>query len=222
MNAVRSMKLWNTDAESVFLQKTIMAYNRFNFKTVGEKLGISFGYDSDFLQGVTPITVRPELIRLIQPNDYFPLHTEIARREWIIGSVFRELIDIVEQKISVYSGETFDVEPSLGLNGAVDYLIAKGKARYPIEGPIIAVAEAKPDNLLTGLGQCIAEMYAARLYNERKNNPIRRIFGVVTTGLIWGFLVLEGDDVRMDSREYGIDALDEVLGILVYMTQNAD
>jgi hypothetical protein len=110
----------------------------------------------------------------------------------------------------------------LGLNGAVDYLIASGKARFPIEGPIIAVAEAKPDNLITGLGQCIAEMYAAKLYNERNGTPVSRTYGVVTTGFNWGFLVLEGENVRMDSREYGIDALDEVLGIMVHMTQNTD
>lgn len=199
-----------------------MAYNKFNFKTVGEKLGISFEYDNQIFKGIKPLEVSAELSRTVQPDDLFPLHTEIARREWIIGNVFRELIALTGRKICVYSGETFDVEPSLGLNGAVDYLIAKGKTRYPIEGPIIAVAEAKPDNLLTGLGQCIAEMVAARLYNERKKNPSARIFGVVTTGLIWGFLVLEDEMVRMDSREYGIDALDEVLGIMVYMTQNTD
>jgi hypothetical protein len=65
-------------------------------------------------------------------------------------------------------------------------------------------------------------MYAAKLFNERSGTPTARTFGVVTTGLQWGFLVLEGTNVSFDPREYNISDVDEILGILIYMTQNTD
>lgn len=199
-----------------------MAYNKFNFKTVGEKLGLEIKYNDRPFQYATPVTPRPMIVELLAPGNNFPLTSEISRREWFIINVFRELIYQTGGGVSVYSGESFDVEPSLGLNGEADYLITKGEATIPLKGPIIAVAEAKPDNLLTGLGQCIAEMYAAKLFNERSGTPTARTFGVITTGLQWGFLVLEGTNVSFDPREYNISDVDQILGILIYMTQNTD
>jgi hypothetical protein len=199
-----------------------MAYNKFNYKTVGEKLGLEIEYNDQPFQHCTPVSPRPMILELLTPNDNFPLMSEISRREWLVSNVFRELIYQTGGAVSVYSGEQFDVEPSLGLNDEADYLITKGKAKIPLKGTIIAVAQAKPDNLLTGLGQCIAEMYAAKLFNERSGTPTARTFGVVTTGLQWGFLVLEGTNVSFDPREYNISDVDEILGILIYMTQNTD
>ncbi|GCL35647.1 MAG: hypothetical protein ACKO9I_12000 [Sphaerospermopsis kisseleviana] len=53
-----------------------------------------------------------------------------------------------------------------------------------INAPVILVVEAKNENIKGGLGQCIAEMYAAKLFNEREENEITEIYGVVTTGEI--------------------------------------
>jgi len=198
-----------------------MAYNKFHYKTVGEKLGITFGYDSSYFQDIRPVTPRPMILDLLQPNDHYLLTSEIARREWYVSTVFRELIYQTDGKVCIYSGERFDVETSLGLSGEADYLIGLGKVQIPIQAPIIAVAEAKPDYLLSGLGQCIAEMVAARLYNERNQTPTRYIYGVVTTGLLWGFLVLDQNKVYMDSVEYNLNRLDQILGILIYMSTHA-
>jgi hypothetical protein len=197
-----------------------MAYNKFTYKTVGEKLGVQISYDNLIFKEAKPLLARSQTLEWLKPDENYPLYTEIARREGIINIIFRELIHQTNKGVSVYSGEIFDVEPSLGLVGEADYLITLGKAYLPLEAPVIAVAEAKKDALLNGIGQCVAEMYAARLYNERKGKPIQRIFGVVTTGWLWGFMMLEGNQVTIDGREYTLSDLDEILGILVYMTQN--
>lgn len=197
-----------------------MAYNKFSYKTVEEKLGISLRYDDVFFRKATPLAPDPLLLKLLTPSLNFPLNTEQARREWIIVNVFREWIQLSGNAITIYAAEVFDVEPTLGLTGEADYIITLGRGSINVNDPIIAVAEAKHEKLLTGIGQCIAEMYASRLFNERKGKPTHRTFGVVTTGLLWGFLVMEENQVKMDTREYTLDALDEILGILVYMTQN--
>lgn len=46
-----------------------------------------------------------------------------------------------------------------------------------IESPVIAIVEAKKDDLKSGLGQCIAEMVAAQRFNSNRQNAIDVIYG---------------------------------------------
>ena len=62
--------------------------------------------------------------------------------------------------------------------------------------------EAKNDNLRSGLGQCIASMYAAQLFNQQSSTPIDAVFGVITTGSAWKFLRLQQAVVTLDLKEY--------------------
>lgn len=57
-------------------------------------------------------------------------------------------------------------------------------------------------------------MVAAQIFNQRQGNDICKIYGVVTTGTIWQFLELEGENVGLDLQEYSVENLPKVLGIL--------
>ena len=81
---------------------------------------------------------------------------------------------------------------------------------------MIAVVEAKNDNIPSGLGQCIAEMVAAQIFNERHQNLIPTVYGVITTGSNWKFLRLEGNVVTVDLEEYYLNDVSKILGILRY------
>lgn len=72
----------------------------------------------------------------------------------------------------------------------------------------------RKENIKGGLGQCIAQMYAARLFNQREGNEITEIYGVVTTGEIWKFLRLSGELVQIDLAEYFLNNVNKILGIL--------
>ncbi|MEB3338742.1 MAG: hypothetical protein VKJ46_14830 [Leptolyngbyaceae bacterium] len=74
--------------------------------------------------------------------------------------------------------------------------------------------DAKKENLNAGLGQCIAEMFAAKLFNDKEDNEIPVIYGAVTTGNIWKFLRLKNTLVEIDLTEYFIGQLGKILGIL--------
>jgi len=66
-----------------------------------------------------------------------------------------------------------------------------------------------------GLGQCIAEMLAAQIFNEREGTAIENIYGAVTTGEIWKFLKLAGVVVSIDLSDYYIVRdVPKILGIL--------
>lgn len=45
------------------------------------------------------------------------------------------------------------------------------------------------------------------------------MFGAVTTGSAWKFLQLEGDVVALDVKEYYIDNLGKILGILGHLVR---
>jgi hypothetical protein len=82
------------------------------------------------------------------------------------------------------------------------------------------VVEAKNDNIKLGLGQCVAEMVVAQLFDARADKGPKIIYGLVTTGSIWRFLKLEESVVFLDSGEYYLDQLLKILGIVLSILQN--
>ena len=92
-----------------------------------------------------------------------------------------------------------------------------------LSSPIVTVVEAKNENIIGGLGQCIAEMVASKIFNEQENDAsIKKIYGVVTTGTTWKFLKMNGSDVYIDLDDYPIENPDKIIGILLaMMSQNA-
>jgi hypothetical protein len=58
-------------------------------------------------------------------------------------------------------------------------------------------------------------MLAAQLFNEKEGNNIPIIYGVVTSGNIWRFLQLENKNIYIDSIEYYINQISQILGILI-------
>jgi hypothetical protein len=75
------------------------------------------------------------------------------------------------------------------------------------------MVEAKKNDIKEGLGQCIAQMIGAQLFNQKENNDIEVIYGCVTTGEDWQFLRLEGQTIDMDENRYYINELGRLLWI---------
>ena len=120
------------------------------------------------------------------------ISTEKARSELIIAAVLLEARRQVQRRVSLFSGVEFTVDPSQGLNGVYDFLFSLSQEQLTIEAPVVSVVEAKNDSLKSGLGQCMAEMVAASLFNKQKRRELPRVYGVVTTGSLWKFLQLQG------------------------------
>jgi tetrahydromethanopterin S-methyltransferase subunit G len=75
--------------------------------------------------------------------------------------------------------------------------------------------EAKNENLKSGFAQCMAEMLAAQIFNQREGNDIPIIYGVVTIGTLWRFLRLTDTTIELDLTEYFIKDINKILGILL-------
>ena len=82
----------------------------------------------------------------------------------------------------------------------------------------MTLVEAKNENIKGSLAQCMAEMIAAQKFNLRENLNLP-IYGAVTTGTIWQFLILEANLLCIDLREYYIRDTDKLLAILSHPFQ---
>ncbi len=134
-----------------------------------------------------------------------------------------EIRKIFDRKISFFSGIEFNIDKEKGLNGYSDFLVSLSPEQLFVKSPVITFVEAKNENMMGGLGQCIAEMIAAKIFNEKEGNSISSIYGTVTTGFFWKFLKLTGNIVQIDLKNYGIeDNPERIIGILsAMMTQKA-
>jgi hypothetical protein len=197
-----------------------MAYSDFDLKTVRERFGLTIDESRDLFPGVSAVEVSSRLREIL--DKWAPaalaMNTEKARSEMIIAPILMEAVERAKKPLTLFSGVTFDVDKQQGLNGACDYLLTRSPSRFFISHPVAAIVEAKKEDIPAGLGQCVAGMFAARLYNEREGTKEPRIYGCVTTGSDWRFLELEGTTVSIDRREYYMDPVGQIVAILLQLT----
>ena len=164
---------------------------------------------------ITPVEPSAFLIQTLTSNQEIPMESEKAKSELLITPILSEIRIQSARRFTFFSGYQFNVDNSRGLKGFCDYIISAKEDAIFIESPLIAVVEAKHNqDLPDAAPQCIAEMYAAQIFNEKNNEPQKYIYGVITTGYNWLFLRLENTSVYFDTAErYYLKNLAELLGV---------
>ncbi|NEQ80286.1 MAG: hypothetical protein F6K26_08495 [Moorea sp. SIO2I5] len=199
-----------------------MPYSQFTIEKVKQDFhlttveGVRF-----FPNSLEPIVPSPRLQGILEDLPWaIAVDTEKARSEVIINPVLLEVRRILERQISVFSGEEFNIDVSVGLNGVCDFLISRSPEQLTVEAPTIVIVEAKKSDLKSGLGQCIAEMVAAQRFNQAKEQPIAAVYGCVSSGTQWRFLKLEGQTVTIDLVDYPLPPVEQILSFLVWMVKS--
>lgn len=197
-----------------------MPYSQFTtISKVKEAFGITTVEGGKFFPDVQP--VRPSNTLLDYLAESVPLaiaaSTEKFRSEAIIAPILIELRRILDRRISLFSGEEFNVDESVGLNGVCDFLISGSSEQIAVEAPVVVLLEAKKGDLRLGVGQCVAEMIAAQRFNQTACNEIKSIFGCITTGTQWRFLRLTEKIVEIDLEDYGLFPVEKIIGFLIWM-----
>ncbi len=193
-----------------------MAYNRFTIDSIRKEFGMKVIGDQSFFKDIHPVSPSDLLKKFLERYLFLgsAIGTEKARSEFIIAPILAELTEITGHRISLFSGIEFNVDEEKGLNGRCDFIISASNMQYTLTAPVLTVVEAKNDNINTGFGQCMAEMIAARIFNESEGDKRKAVYGSVTTGSVWRFLKLEDDKIYIDKKEYFIESLEQILGIL--------
>ena len=193
-----------------------MAYSDFTLETVKKSFNLTISARQDMFSAVSELKSSQSLTETLAYNVPFALasNTEKSRSEMIIAPILLELTKQLKTPVSLFSGVDFTVNVELGLNGSCDFLISRSTDLLIISAPVMTIVEAKKENINAGLGQCVAEMYAAKIFNEREKNGITVINGAVTTGEVWKFLKLEEQVINVDLPEYFLNDVNKILGIL--------
>lgn len=194
-----------------------MAYNNFTLSKVKKDFGLAVDETRNLFVNVEPAIPSDFLKQAL--SEYVPLataiNTEKARSELIIAPVMAEVRRQTGNRVSLFSGSAFDVDGERGLTGYCDFILSASKEQLEITAPVVTVVEAKKEDLIGGIGQCIAAMVAAQMFNERAGNQIQTIYGGVTSGTNWRFLNIQSQTVCIDLIEYYIDRVENILGILL-------
>jgi hypothetical protein len=217
-----------------------MPYNNFTIDEVEDKFGLVFKsnpfipnlnslFPSDWLQETLSRTLPVARVA----------GSEKARSEFIIAPILMELKRLTNDQISIFSGKEFTVDKELGLNGICDFIISKSSDQVKLNAPILALVEAKKGVLEDGWDQpatqgseeaseqsvavCIAEMVAAKKFNDYKGKPIGCIYGIVTSGSLWHFLQMRENIVLLEPNEYSLSPIEKLLAALNWMVRiNSD
>jgi hypothetical protein len=196
-----------------------VAFSDFSVSEVKRRFGLHVDELGDFFASIPPAPASPLLADTL--HDGIPLAlaigTEKARSELIIAPVLVEVRRRLSNKISFFSGVDWNVDAAQGLRGVCDFLLSRSPEQLDIEAPVVAVVEAKKEDMRIGIGQCLAEMVAARIFNQQRDNAISTVYGVVTTGNIWKFLRLVENTAYVDVTEYHIKEVERIIGVLLHM-----
>ncbi len=201
--------------------KKTMAYSDFTLKRVKSDLNIKIIENEGLFSNIDGIEISQFLETMLKRNIPLALaiNTEKARSELIIANILLEVKEQLKNEISFFSGIEFTVDKDRGLSGYCDFILSRSIEQFYLETPVVTIVEAKNENITGGLGQCIAEMYAAAIFNERENNTIACIYGAVTIGDEWKFIKLVGDTAYIDTVKYYANEIQKIVAILVEMVK---
>lgn len=191
-----------------------MPYTDFTLELAEARFGL-IAQPGDLFPALAPLAVPAWLSELLERGHQIAaLVSEKARSEFLVVPVLLTVRELTEAPVAVYSGQRLDVDPERGLTGECDYIVALTPPLPRLRAPLVTVLEAKKGDIEAGLGQCVAQMVGARLFNERAGEPPRPVYGCVTTGEVWQFLCLDELTVVVDRNRAFIDNVGSILAIL--------
>lgn len=193
-----------------------MAYSDFTLESAMANLGIATELTLLF-PNLNPMPVPDWLQKTFAKSTPLALISEKSRSEFIVAPILLASRDLSHEKLAIYSGQRLDVDPKRGLVGECDFILALSPPILPLRSPVMTVVEAKKNDVEAGLGQCIAQMVAAQIFNQSAGHSMFPVFGCVTTGEIWQFLRLTESVVSMDQRRFYLDDTGSILAAIQQM-----
>jgi hypothetical protein len=108
-----------------------MAYNNFTLASVKHQFELKI-LDAPFCELLPTADPQPEFLTIFK--QWLPLaqraKSEKAKSELLVSPILTELRRLVHEPIQLFSGEEFNVDRELGLNGFCDFLLSKSTADY--------------------------------------------------------------------------------------------
>ncbi len=188
-----------------------MPYTDFTLESAETTLEVA-SRPGDLFPGLAAAAVPAWLADALGRGMRLALVSEKARSEFIVAPILLAVREAAGDRVAILSGQRLDVDPGRSLSGECDFLLARSEPVPRLRAPLMAVVGGVEKNDIEGgLGQCVAQMVAAQLYNERAGEPLATVYGCVTTGEAWQFLGLTGTVVTLHRPRLYTDAVGSVL-----------
>lgn len=196
-----------------------MAYNQFTIPQLEREFGLHIQRQAGLFSVFPPAPVSDLLRLTLAQNSRFalPSGSEKARSEYLIAPILAEVCQQKREQASLFSGIEFDVDVPRGLAGYCDFLFSLTPDALIVTAPVVSVVEAKKENILAGIPQCLAELIAAQIFNVAQGQSMETLYGVVTTGTDWQFLRLRETVATIDNDLYYLANVEKIVGILLAM-----
>jgi hypothetical protein len=189
-----------------------MAYSDFTLDQVVKLLAVTV-QKADLFPALTPLPVPEWLNEALDQGLELAFNSEKARSEFIVSPILLTTRHLSHNSFTIYSGQRLDVMPEKGLVGECDFILGASPTVPMLQSPLVTIVEAKKNDIEAGLGQCVAQMVGARIFNERAGSNVGPIFGCVTTGETWQFLRLDDSLVCVDHIRYYINNVGLLLAV---------
>jgi hypothetical protein len=189
-----------------------LTFSSMTWDILEDKYGI-LAQDGALFEDCAPLEPTQALAETLRRNRTLRLVNERARAHRLVDPVLAEIEFLYKGKITTVPEPYLEVKDCEGLSGNPDFVLSAGATKML---PLVAVVEAKKDDLDTGFPQCAAELYAAYLLD--KGVP-KQLYGCVTSGTDWRFMLLDGEkkQILRDPPTYFINELPRLLGIFRYI-----
>ena len=117
-----------------------MAYADFTLESAEQRLGLTTGI-GDLFPGLTPLPV-PEWLKEIHRRGRMSaaMVSEKARSEFIVAPILLACRELVSGELAIFSGQRLDVDPSRGLVGECDYILARTVAVPRLRAPLLTTS----------------------------------------------------------------------------------
>ena len=196
-----------------------MAYPDFTLESVEAELGVT-AHPGRVFSTLPHATPPAWLTDALARGRELALVSEKARSEFIVAPVLLAVRELSGGRISILSGQRLDVDTGRRLLGECDFILALSEPLPRLRAPLVTIVEAKKNDIEARLGQCIAQMVAAQVFNERAGQS-GVVFGCVTTGEDWQFLRLNEIVVLIDTTRHYINDVGAILAAFLSMTGQA-
>jgi hypothetical protein len=137
----------------------------------------------------------------------FDLRNSEAAKVLLIDTLLAEVVPSYP-RLKVWKATPLESDD---LAGIADYVISPNLAF--VKSPLLCAVEAKRDDFVQGLAQCIGEMIACRSNNRQAGLDID-VYGIVSNGQAWQFYRLTTDGIIYETADYGFSNLPVLLGQL--------
>jgi hypothetical protein len=198
-----------------------MSYSDFTLEILRHTFGLKVR-DHPLFEQVGTIVPSAWLREALARGQDLAFISEKARSEFIVAPVLMACREVIGHHLRVFSGARLDVDPVQGLKGECDFILGRSDSSLIFQAPLMAILEAKKNDIEEGLGQCAAQMLGARIYNEREGKAVAFIYGCVTTGESWQFLKLDANDCLIHPERYPIQELGKILWFLVQCIRDVE